>query len=400
MWERKIRALIFLSHIFLFHFLPSDGWRTGELITQMACFFITATYGDNSVFKYFRALADELARRDHRVILIVGGRRHDVVDRDSNPSILTWPSARPTKWRDAVFLYSLIREHRPDCVIGNFAAVNLCLLVGKICGVPNRIAWYHTITRAIDADSALPKWKRSFLKLRKRLVYRCATRIIANSMAAAKDAQKVYGVPDDKCMSLPFLIPDPPVRNSGGNSDKVVCVGRLYRSKGQATLIRAAKRIRESAPNVTIEFIGDGPERRNCEALAASLGVRDCCSFPGTLPLAEALTRVASAAVSVTTSWNEASGLASVEAQAVGTPVVASAVDGIMEVVLDGQTGFLARPDDADAFAEKIIALLKNDEMRRRFGLRAREHFEKTFSDRNIARHADLFERLVQYRER
>ncbi len=365
----------------------------------MACFFITATFGDNSVFKYFRSLAGELARRDHRVILIVAGRRYDVVDRDGNPSILTWPSRRPTKLRDAAFLYSLIREYHPDCVIGNFAAVNLCALVGKICGVPNRIAWYHTISRAIEIDSALPKWKQSLLRLRKRWVYRYATRIIANSEAAAKDVQKVFGVAADKCMALPFLIPEPEMRNDGVNSDKVVCVGRLYRSKGQATLIRAAKRIRESAPNVVIEFIGDGPERQNYEALAASLGVRDCCSFTGTLPLSDALARVASAAVSVTTSQNEALGLASVEAQAVGTPVVASAVDGITEVVIDGETGFLATPDDADAFAEKIVTLLKNGEMRRRFGLRAREHFEDIFSDKNIARHADFFERLVGLRD-
>ncbi len=361
----------------------------------MSCFFITASYGDYSVSKYFRALAGELARKDHRVILILAGQRHEVGDRDGNPSILTWPSRRPTKWRDAVFLYSLIKEHRPDCIIGNFAAVNLCVLIGRLCGVPNRIAWYHTITRAIDADSPLPGWKRSLLKLRKRWVYKHATRIIANSAAAANDVQRVYGVPAGKCLTLPCLIPEPGVLNSGENSDKVVCVGRLYPSKGQATLIRAAQRIREAAPNVMIEFIGDGPERQGCEALAASLGVDDCCRFAGTLPLAEALVRVASAAVSVTTSRNEALGLASVEAQSVGTPVVASAVDGITEVVIDGRTGFLVQPGDPDDFAEKIIALLNNPELRKRFGRRAREHFEATFCDRNIARQADVIERMA-----
>jgi phosphatidylinositol alpha-1,6-mannosyltransferase len=173
-------------------------------------------------------------------------------------------------------------------------------------------------------------------------------------------------------------------------------VGRLYRSKGQATLIEAAPRIREAAPGVTIEFIGDGPERENYEALAARLGVGDCCRFTGTLPLQEALARVASSAVSVTTSRSEALGLACVEAQAVGTPVVASAVDGIAEVVIDGETGFLVPWDDAGAFAEKIVALLKDGELRKEFGLRARKHFEEVFSDRNIARHADIFEQLVQ----
>jgi len=369
--------------------------HSGETEVSMACFFITTSYIHNSVPNYFRALAGELARRDHRVVVIVADQRTDAVDRDSNPSILTWPSPRPTKWRDAVFLHSLLKKHRPDCIIGNFGAVNLCLTIGRICGVPSRIAWYHSIARALDTDSTLPEWKRSFLKLRKRWVYKLATRIIANSAAAAKDIQKVYGVPAGKCLSLPCLIPEPLARNSGENQDKLVCVGRLYRSKGQATLIRAAKRIRESAPNTTIEFIGDGPERQNYEALAATLGVADCCRFVGALPFSEVLIRMASATVSVTTSRNEALGMVSVEAQSVGTPVVASAVDGIIEVVIDGETGFLAQPDDPDDFAEKILALLKNPEMRSRFGMRAREHFEATFSNKNIARHAEILEQLA-----
>lgn len=364
----------------------------------MNSFFITTSYGDLSVSKYFRALAVELARRGRRVVVIVAGQRHDVVDRESNPSYLTWPSPRPTHWRDAAFLYSLIREHRPDCIIGNFGAVNLCVLVGKLCGVPHRIAWYHSIARALDTDSTASGWKRALLKLRKRWVYKFTTGIIANSGAAARDIQSVYGVPAAKCRTLPLLIPDPALHDSGERSDTVICVGRLNQSKGQETLIRAAKRIREAAPNVLIEFVGDGPERARYEALAASLAVQDCCRFIGALPLSDVLARMRSAAVSVTASRNEAFGLANVEAQAVGTPVVASAVDGITEVVLDGVTGFLARPGDPNDFAEKIIALLANAEMRLKFGRRAREHFLTTFCDKNIARHADVIEQIASGR--
>ncbi|MGH9841789.1 MAG: glycosyltransferase family 4 protein [Blastocatellia bacterium] len=362
----------------------------------MSTFFITTSYGDLSISKYFRALAEELARRGHCVVVIVAGQRHDVVNRESNPAFLTWPSPRPTGWRDAAFLYSLIREHRPDCIIGNFGAVNLCVLVGKLCGVPHRIAWYHSITRALDTDNTAHGWKRALRKLRKRWVYKFATGIIANSVAAARDAQAVYGVPAAKCRALPYLIPDPALQNHGELSNKVICVGRLNESKGQETLIRAAKRIREALPNVLIEFVGDGPERRRYESLAASLGVGDCCQFIGALPLSDVLPRVSFAAVSVTASRNEALGLANVEAHAVGTPVVASAVDGITEVVLDGVTGFLARPGDPEDFAEKIIRLLTNAGMRKEFGHRAREHFLATFCNKNIARHADLIEQIAK----
>ena len=107
----------------------------------------------------------------------------------------------------------------------------------------------------------------------------------------------------------------------------------------------------------------------------------------------EALAR---ASVCVVTSKNEAFGYVGAEAQAVGTPVVASEVDGIVEVVLDGETGFLVPPEDAAAFAEKIKVLLLDDALREQFGVNAREHFLKTFSTSNIARHVDHLEQLTR----
>jgi glycosyltransferase involved in cell wall biosynthesis len=362
----------------------------------MARFFITTSYGDISVPHYFFALAGELVRRGHEVTMLVAGRRYDIEDPTGNPSILTWPSVRPTGWRDARFLYRLIRQRRPDCVVGNFAAVNLCLLVGWLGGVRRRVAWYHTMRQAIDADHAVSNWKRHFQKMRKGLVYRLATHIVANSQAAARDIQRVFGVPSEKCSALPILIPDPPQQNVVRLANKVVCVGRLNPSKGQATLIRALPLIRATCADVIVRFVGDGPERQGYEDLAASLGVADCCQFVGALPLQEALREMASAAVCVSTSQSEAFGLASVEAQGAGTPVVASAVDGIKEVVLDGETGYLAPGGDHAAFADKVSRLLVNQDLRRKFGLRAREHFVANFSNKNIARHADWLEGIAE----
>jgi glycosyltransferase involved in cell wall biosynthesis len=362
----------------------------------MSEIFITTSYGDLSISKYFLGLSEELARRGHRITVIVAGQRRDVVNREGNPAFLTWPSQRPTGWRDAAFLYARIRERRPDCIIGNFGAVNWCMLIGGLCGVRRRIAWYHSITRALDADSTAPGWKRALLKLRKRGVYQSATDIIANSAAAARDIQAVYGVPAAKCRTLSYLIPDPPHHNDGNAANLVLCVGRLNRSKGQETLLRAAPRIRQAVPDVTIEFVGDGPERGAYERLAAELGVRDCCRFAGARSLTETLVRQSQAAVSVTTSRSEALGLACIEAQAAGTPVVASAVDGLAEVVRDGDTGYLVPPDDPDALAARVITLLTNPALRRRFGQRAREHFLATFCDRNLSRHADIIEEIAR----
>jgi glycosyltransferase involved in cell wall biosynthesis len=84
-----------------------------------------------------------------------------------------------------------------------------------------------------------------------------------------------------------------------------------------------------------------------------------------------------------------------VEASSAGVPVVASNTGGIPEIVVDGETGFLVPPGDPRALAEKIILLLKNEDLRRRFGKAARARFESAFSVRNVSRHADFFESLL-----
>jgi glycosyltransferase involved in cell wall biosynthesis len=366
----------------------------------MAGFIITATYGAHSVSHYFFALARELAQRGHHVTLLVPGQRYDIERPADNPAILTWPSLRPTRWQDARFLQRLLRAQRPACIIGNFAAVNLSLLVGAWCGVPNRIAWYHTMTRAIELDHRTATWKSRLLKARKRLVYRFATQLIANSAAAARDLQRVYRVPADKCSVLPFLLPVPaPTQEPPAHDpNRIVCVGRLDESKGQATLIRALPLIRQRCPQAQVIFIGNGQARPRYEGLAAQLQVSEACHFKGTLPLGEVLREMAAAAVCVSASQSEAFGLTNIEAQSVGTPVVASAIDGIKELVLDGETGFLVPADDATAFAQKISALLTDGALRARFGARARAHFAEKFSAQNIGRHAAWFEELVERR--
>ena len=105
---------------------------------------------------------------------------------------------------------------------------------------------------------------------------------------------------------------------------------------------------------------------------------------------------MASASISVAPSRNEAFGLVNIEAQGVGTPVVASAIDGIMETVLDGETGFLVSPGDIEEFTNKIKQLLGNENLREKLGFRARSHFMEKFSiEMNICEHASWFENII-----
>lgn len=364
------------------------------------CFFIATSWNDGAIASQFKALSKKLAERGHRVIILITGQKKWVEDHESNPSIYAWPSSRPTNFRDALFLYRLIRKYRPDCLISNFSADNVMLSVGWLMRVPSRVAWYHTLISQIEINGERTGWKAWLLKLRKQIVYRGATFIVSVSGACREDVQRVFQTPERKCRVLRNSLGDPlpglKLDQTESKQDRVVCVGRLHPTKGQDTLIRAAAILKRLLPEIAIEFIGDGPFRDCCIQLAHELGVDDACVFEGDIRHDEVLKRMAQATATVVPSRSEAFGLVNIESLAVGTPVVASQVGGIVEVIRDGVDGFLVPPDNPNALAERLHLLLSNPPLRRAMSQNARERFLTTFEQSKVVSdQVDWFETVV-----
>ncbi len=363
------------------------------------CYFIGTTLGDNPVPHHFVALARELARRGHRVVLLAPHRRVDLQDPMGNPAVYTWPSERPTRWRDALFLLRLIRQFQPATLIANFAAVNMMTTVGWLGGVPNRVVWYRTMTAQLSRDYETPQWKTRLLRMRKKMVYHAATHMVANSLASATDLQSIYAVPTAKCRVFFNSLADP---LAGGQlsiapaENKLVCVGRLFPSKGQDVLIRALALLQQRFPGVQAEFVGQGPALGALSELAGALGVKERCVFSGQVPHEQVLRKMAGATVTVVPSRSEAFGLVNIESLAVGTPVVGSAVGGILEIIRDGQDGFLVPPENPEALAGKLAVVLGSPELRRQMSLNARQRFLSCFEQGCLVREqADWQETLA-----
>jgi glycosyltransferase involved in cell wall biosynthesis len=112
--------------------------------------------------------------------------------------------------------------------------------------------------------------------------------------------------------------------------------------------------------------VGDGPEREAIVAAFAPLASR--VTFAG-LRSAEEIQRFHAAAdVFAWPAINEAYGMALLEAEADGLPVIAGACGGVPEIVVDGDTGLLCAPGDAAAFAAALARLLKDADLRERLG--------------------------------
>src|SRR5207237_33788 len=106
----------------------------------------------------------------------------------------------------------------------------------------------------------------------------------------------------------------------------------------------------------SLDIVGDGPARAEVEAALAPLGAR--VTYYGALDAAGVTAALAQADLFVWPAINEAFGMALLEAQASGLPVVAGASGGVGDIVVPGMTGLLAPPGDADAFAAAVRRLI------------------------------------------
>ncbi len=150
-------------------------------------------------------------------------------------------------------------------------------------------------------------------------------------------------------------------------------------------------RIREHRP-ARLLLIGDGPDRAAVQARAHEQGVGGAVAFLGTTD--DVPRYVAGADLFLLTSETESFGLAALEAQSCGVPVVAYGVGGLGEVIRDGETGALAKSGDVAALADAALALLADDDARRRMGARAREDVLLRY------RHAAALDRYERYYRR
>lgn len=120
-----------------------------------------------------------------------------------------------------------------------------------------------------------------------------------------------------------------------------------------------------------LDIVGDGPARGEVEAALAPLG--DRVAWRGALPAPQIAARLAEAALCVWPAINEAFGMALIEAQASGLPVVAGQSGGVGDVVADGTTGVLVPAGDAAAFAEAVRRLILDPGRRAAIGAAARD---------------------------
>jgi len=196
--------------------------------------------------------------------------------------------------------------------------------------------------------------------------------VLAVSESLAAEARQL-GARDVRLVPNGIELPD----QIGQEADppEVLFVGRLGPEKGIEELVAAAS-------GLDLVVVGDGPLR---PLVPGTLGF---------LPTEEVAARYARAAIVVCPSRREGFGLVCAEAMAYGRPVVATAVGGLAELVVDGETGLLVEPGDPRALRAAIDRLLADRDLRRRLGAAGRERIRELYGwhsvvDRTLAAYGD-----------
>jgi len=164
----------------------------------------------------------------------------------------------------------------------------------------------------------------------------------------------------------------------------ILFVGRLIPRKGLPFLIQAAEQIVKERKDAAFVIVGDGPLRSHLVEYLKKIGLSDYFVFLGDVS-DTALPEIYNCAdVFALPSIQEGQGIALLEAQATGKPVVAFDVGAVGEALADKETGLLVKPE-SDALAKAVLDLISNETLRERMGTKGREFVCANFSWSNCA---------------
>ena len=294
----------------------------------------------------------------------------------------------------AIRLARILRSRKVDILHSHmFYSSVFASPVGWLCRVPVivetphlREHWRHGwkastvidrgVGRFVDRYIAVSEANGRYLVNEKRLP---AAKVKVIQNGANLDRFRRCPPPSGLKESLGFA-PDDPV---------LVVAARLDAQKGHRVLIDALPLVQAQFPHVRLVCVGDGNLRQELEQHTATLGLNDAVRFAGYQ--SDILPWLALADVCVLPSFYEGLPLVAIETLAAGKAMVATAVDGTPEVVVDGRTGITVPAGDVCALAAAITRLLRDPALRSRLAIAGREWVLSRFTRERQIRETEEF---------
>jgi glycosyltransferase involved in cell wall biosynthesis len=176
----------------------------------------------------------------------------------------------------------------------------------------------------------------------------------------------------------------------------IVTVCRLVDGKRVDLLLDAFSRCITDLAGVKLWVAGDGPKRKLFEEQAERMDISESVRFFGSMPRGQALALVTAAECFVLISDSEGVSYACLEALTLGKPVIASAVGGIPDVLVDGENGYLVQPGDTETLVKRIVAVCGDASLRTTMGTNAKRFIADRLGPKSVvARLEDIYNAII-----
>ena len=290
-------------------------------------------------------------------------------------------------------LYKFIRKNKFDVI---FTQLFMADTIGRITAF---FAGTPVIVTAIQ--NLIPDLQARFI-ITNKLLRHITDACISPTSAITEYAKNTIKFPAEKIIEIPtnavdetrfidLKIDKKTFKESLGvpaNAKMIITIGRLISQKGHTILLDAAPKVLAKEKNIYFLIVGDGRLEKELKEKTGKLGIADRVRFLGARKDTPELLAVSD--IFVFPSIWEGQGLILFEAFFSKIPIVASNVGGIPDVIIDGETGILTKPGDADDLANKLLMALESPEMSQKM---ANNAFKK-YKDRTITNSTKKLENL------
>jgi glycosyltransferase involved in cell wall biosynthesis len=264
-------------------------------------------------------------------------------------------------------LRRIIKELDPDVIHTHLKVVPYVILASS-----RKTVKYHTVHNIAQKEAA-----GIYRRIMKFAYGHCCFTPVCISDYCAETFREVYvnyrgklpcimnGIDVSRFAPLP----------SAHEGFRFISVGRFFPQKNQKVLISAFEKVYKAHPECVLEIVGDGSLRSELEELVSRLGLKNSVIMDGESDrIVEKLNSSDAFALS---SDHEGLPVSVLEAMACALPIATTAAGGVVDIVKDGENGFVVPVGDEEALANAMIRLVEDGELRNKMGKRSREMAEK-----------------------
>lgn len=336
--------------------------------------YILNYIGDGGTEKYVMNLIEAVGR-DHCIFVYsTPGPLLKKIE-EMNIPIYQVKMRHPFDLQAAWKIRQIVLREKIDIIHTQFLRENFISILAKKLGANVRVIWTYHVD--VPMPFILKNMNELFTKNNDAII--CVSQFMKNRLlekgATRHKLQVIYNGVEDP------LVTKPTFQN---NVKQIGVIGRLSKEKGHYFLLQALRNLQNSRPSFQwhCNIIGEGPLKLALEEETRSLGLSNNVSFKGFCE--NVVEEYINNDIIVIPSENESLSYVAIESLAMGTPVIATRIGGLPEVVIHNETGLLVPYGDHKELAHAIQELLENEELYARIAKQGRNHYLQHFTFANM----------------